>query len=72
MLLDLSDFWVSSYDLKFLLLNNRWRHTGYHAFYTSSSTLMVQCTVKIYNGALHRYTLTPKYILSKLPQNNPY
>jgi hypothetical protein len=39
LLLDLSDFWVSSYDLKFLFLKDRWCHTEYHAFYTNRSGL---------------------------------
>ena len=41
LLFDLSDFWVSSYDLKFLCLKDRWRHTGYHAFYTDRSGLIL-------------------------------
>ena len=31
LLLDLSDFWVNSCNLKFLLLKDRWRHIGYHS-----------------------------------------
>jgi hypothetical protein len=39
LLLNLSDFCMSSYDLKFLLLKDRRHHTGFHAFYTNCSCL---------------------------------